>query len=707
MTETNFPSGIVPPGQTPQANGSEPNARLIGVPNEVRAELQTRQASLRIQGEVVRQNDDGSIRVRTTSGDIDVRLRDGQEPPPRGTRVEIEIQPSRNPERPPEAATLRELPRADAPPPRQSATPVEVEVRPQQEARQPLPADVRHSPNANERPAQPTTPQPLPPEGSVVRLQPLPVRVAEALPLPEITQQIISTITQPAIFQAQLIAARAVDELQQALVTQRPALLPAPVVQNVTLPNPDIVLPQTVTTTTAPIPAPPIVQTITAVQPPLIVPEVTPAPLPPVVINTQNFTPNIQVTDFTQARQIQTAVSTTPVLSVPAPTPQLVPPIITTLQTPQALPVAPQILPQTPVPIVLKPLALDAVIERISPPNVILTIPPDVQGLPTNNQPAIGETQTIVPRPENIIVQNQNAPSVTGIVTNITNDSLPVVTVFFPQLGSEQIFTLQFPTDNIALGTQIQFTPQATATAQPLTTPTIAPSLPLPVYLTPGPWPAFDEALQTLARAALPTAQAMVNVTPSPANPAQLGPALLFFIAAVRGGDLSQWLGQKANEILRTQKGGSALNRLMGENATLARVSAEPIGQDWRAVNVPLYWDNDMHKIALYYKHEHDGADDEKGKLKSTRFVFDLALDVMGKVQLDGLFRPATGQLGRLDLVVRTEDQFSQNTQAEMRRIYAKALKETQVTGELSFQNQADQWVTIHEQNNNSFSAET
>ena len=702
MTETNFPSGIVPPGQTSRASGSESNARLISVPNEVRAELQTRQASLRVQGEVVQQNDDGSIRVRTERGDIDVRLRDGQEPPPRGTRVEIEIQPSRNPERPPEAATLRELPRADAPPPRQSATPVEVEVRPQPETRQPLPADVRHSPNTNERPAQPQTPQPLPPEGSVVRLQPLPPRVAEALPLPEITQQVVSTITQPAIFQTQLIAARAVDELQQALATPRPAPLPAPVVQTVTLPTPDIVLPQVTT-----IPTPPIVQTITAIQPPLVAPEVTPAPLPPVVINAQNFTPNIQVTDFTQARQIQTAVSTTPVLSVPAPAPQPIPPIITALQTPQALPVAPQSIPQTPTPIILKPLALDAVIERISPPNVTITPPVNVEGLPTNTPPPIGETQTIVPRPENIIVQNQNAQSVTGIVTNITNDSLPVITVFFPQLGSEQIFTLQFPTDNIALGTQIQFTPQATATAQPIVTPTIAPSLPLPVYLTPGPWPAFDEALQTLARAALPTAQAMVNVTPSPANPAQLGPALLFFIAAVRGGDLSQWLGQKANEILRTQKGGSALNRLMGESTTLARVAAEPIGQDWRAVNVPLYWDNDMHKIALYYKHEHDGADDEQGKLKSTRFVFDLSLDVMGKVQLDGLFRPATGQLGRLDLVVRTEDSFSQNTQAEMRRIYAKALKETQVTGELSFQNQADQWVTIHEQNNNSFSAET
>ena len=111
----------------------------------------------------------------------------------------------------------------------------------------------------------------------------------------------------------------------------------------------------------------------------------------------------------------------------------------------------------------------------------------------------------------------------------------------------------------------------------------------------------------------------------------------------MRGGDLSQWLGTKATDILKVQKGGQALNRLMGESATLSRIAAEPMPQDWRALNIPLFYEGDMDKIALYYKHEHDDGSDEKSTLKGTRFVFDLALDAMGKVQLDGLFRPATG----------------------------------------------------------------
>ena len=62
----------------------------------------------------------------------------------------------------------------------------------------------------------------------------------------------------------------------------------------------------------------------------------------------------------------------------------------------------------------------------------------------------------------------------------------------------------------------------------------------------------------------------------------------------------------------------------------------------------------------------------------------------MGKVQIDGLFRPA-----RLDVIVRTQSPFSQSMTQDMRATYARALRETGVTGELSFQNQPGQWVTI------------
>ncbi|MEM7651281.1 MAG: hypothetical protein AAF204_04280, partial [Pseudomonadota bacterium] len=642
----------------------EPNARLIGVPNEVRAELETRRASLRIEGRVERQNDDGSIRVRTPRGDIDVQLREGQQPPPRGTPVEVEIPPSRSPERPPEAATIRELP-PEVSPQRPAATPVNIEVRP---AETTLP-----SPQTQARPADAPrnvdAPQPLPPEGSVVRLQPLPARVAQNLPVPtpEILPQVVSNISAPIVFEAQVIAQQAISDVQQAAVQIRtPPQTPQPQVQVQGF-QPEISQPQIFQTQSFPLNDAAPAQVSQALTP-------TNTALTP-LINAESFTPNIRPQTPPQAQAIQTAITNTPALTVAAQT---------------------QISPSlTPNPVIIKPEAINAVIENISPPRVAIT--------------PSGITPEVTPnlKPENIITQNQPAGTVSGIVTNITNQALPVLTVYFPQFGAEQIFTLQFPTENITLGTQITFTPQTISSAQTLASPTTAQSIPLPAYLAPQPWPALDDILQTLARAAMPTAQAMVNVTPSPANPAQMGPAMMFFVAAVRGGDLSQWLGQKANDILKLEKGGRALNRLMGEAPTLARAAAEPMGQEWRAMNLPLFWEGDMSKIALYYKHEHEDGESETPSLKSTRFVFDLSLDAMGNVQLDGLFRPATGQLGRLDLVVRTQEHFSQSTQAEMRRIYAKALRDTQVTGELSFQNQPESWVTIKTIEDNRFSAQT
>jgi hypothetical protein len=318
-------------------------------------------------------------------------------------------------------------------------------------------------------------------------------------------------------------------------------------------------------------------------------------------------------------------------------------------------------------------------------------LPPQVRILPAGDAVSGGVTQP--QKAESLILQNQNAGSFTGVVANITREALPLLSVFLPQIGAEQAFTLQFPSEGIATGTQIQVTPQTgppgvqaqTAAA------TLSQEVPLPAFLTPQPWPALDEILQTLARAAPQAAQALVNVTPSPTSPAQLGPAVLFFVAALRGGDLSQWLGDKATDVLKAQKGGRAISRFLSEGAHLSRAASETAAQEWRAMSIPLYRDGDMHRIGLYTKHEYeDGGSDEQAALKSTRFVFDLSLERMGKVQLDGLFKP-----GRLDLAVRTQEAFSQAMREEMRRIYAKALKDTQITGELSFQGQNAGWVTI------------
>ena len=98
----------------------------------------------------------------------------------------------------------------------------------------------------------------------------------------------------------------------------------------------------------------------------------------------------------------------------------------------------------------------------------------------------------------------------------------------------------------------------------------------------------------------------------------------------------------------------------------------------------------------MYYRHDdsHKQDDAEEDKRKGTRFLFDLTLDRMGPVQLDGLHRPQEAG-GRLDLVVRTEASLSQAMQKTMRSAYINALEKAKVVGELSFQDKPDKFVKI------------
>lgn len=651
MSETQFPSGPRGAEQLSRPSSSpEVNARLIGVPNEVRAEVQTERRTLRLSGEVVRQNDDGSVRVRTERGDIDVRVQEGSRVPQRGERVQIEVQPNRNPEQPPDSAVIRPesrstpSPQTNEPPPqsRPTSTPVSVDVRPQTEA------PVRSSePPAAQTPvrAGSTT---LPPEGSLVQLQPLPTSEASALPPLPPVEQIATTLTNSISFSAQIISSDAVAQLQTAttelLATSRPPLTS---------------------------PTTPVVVT----QGPIL----------------QSATPEAQIiTQTAQNSPAPTASGQTPLST--STLPNITRPSIESFALPQTnAPITPIAQPTTQAATSIdqffsKPLAFNARIEAITPPL------PETQNL---NQALQAQNQSQVQgKPENLIIQNQRAETQVGIVTNITGNQLPVLSVFFPQIGSEQLFALQFPsTESITIGTQLHLTPQNATTSAQITNPAAlsAQGLPLPALLAPQTsWPAVEEVLQSLNAAAPAAARAVLNVTPSPANPAQFGPAALFFIAAIRGGDITQWLGDKAQDILRTAGKSGALNRLSQEGSLLNRIASEPAGQDWRALNVPMFYEGDLQKMALYYKHERDAEGDENSSIKGTRFVFDLALDRMGKVQLDGLFRAS-----RLDLVIRTEENFSEATRAEMRRIYARGLRDTGVSGELSFQNQPESWVTI------------
>lgn len=239
----------------------------------------------------------------------------------------------------------------------------------------------------------------------------------------------------------------------------------------------------------------------------------------------------------------------------------------------------------------------------------------------------------------------------------------------------------------------------------PPMTPTMLAALPLglPYFLTPEPWPVMQEIAQILQHASAPIAQAFSNMIPNPAAPPQMAPAALFFLAAMRGGDVEGWLGGRAADAIRRAGRGDLITRLSQEGATLSRLGAEPLGQEWKAASVPLSWDGQIFKLPLYYKRSEEERGTGNGRGDGmVRFVINLDLSRMGKMQMDALYREAAK---RFDLILRSTQPFTKAAEHEMRGIFAGALEDIGLRGEMGFQTGAEKWVTVQPDKLYEFSA--
>ncbi len=627
---------------------------------EIRGEIRVQRTREKMEGEIVRHNPDGTTRIRTEKGELTVRLR-GRDIPPEGAKIEIEIPPGE----PPKQVTVRPPPQENnAPtPPRTETAPPQVEVS--QQTHIDTRPDPRRTEDIVQTPAE-NLPQAALKAETVISLTPLPPQQAQQVIQPALYSIETKIVTLP--LQIQVLAE---STLPQILYEQTAQLLsisiPAPIAVPVSIPlvssleEPAIQQPASLPAPEGK-PAAQLIQHIIQTAEPFL--QQAPSPLPPVLI-----------------------------LPATSHAPQAVPPPPGQLNSfPFTLPLntAP---PQNSVFTVSQaPQPFDIRVQTITPPQVSLT-----------QIPAQSSQTTLLTPPTPAAIPQGHAGSITGTVTGITPQNLPVLSFFTPGLDIPQNFIMPFQAGNLILGTQIQMIPQpgaphslqttaATATTTTATATALSPFIPFEFFSN-FQWGAMDELNQALQQTAPQAAQALAGTTINAATastPARLPAIALFFIAAIRSGNISGWLGDKTIDALGRSGKSDSLGRLNRDISGLQRTSAEPTGQDWRATALPVMDDANLHKMMLYYRHDgHDGQKEGEDR-RGTRFIFDLSLNRLGDVQLDGLHRP-----GRLDLIVRTKNGLSQAMQQKMRRTYTGALEQTALTGELSFQNQPGQFVKI------------
>lgn len=209
------------------------------------------------------------------------------------------------------------------------------------------------------------------------------------------------------------------------------------------------------------------------------------------------------------------------------------------------------------------------------------------------------------------------------------------------------------------------------------------------------PWDSLDDAVRQLrvdpANAGLQQLQAAL---PKPGATHFAAPVLMF-VAALRGGDVTQWLGDKTVDALRALKKGDALARVGASFSGAARGADDPASArgDWRTTTLPMMTGEEVRHIMLHTKgFTRDGDGPESPRKSGTRFVMDLSLARMGPLQVDGFSLDK-----RLDVTLRSEQPLSAAMRESMRERYAFALEGIGFAGQLNFSAAPDHkgWMDI------------
>ncbi|TWB79636.1 hypothetical protein FBZ87_10257 [Nitrospirillum amazonense] len=269
-------------------------------------------------------------------------------------------------------------------------------------------------------------------------------------------------------------------------------------------------------------------------------------------------------------------------------------------------------------------------------------------------------------------------PPLPGTVVALTRTGQPVVET------PRGTLLLQARTD-LPVGSKVQLATAAT-------TPELD-AVPPPIDPARGrDWPALREALAVIAASDPALAHQLINsVLPRPTP--QLTKTLVVFLAALRGGDASGWLGSEAMSTLSKAGRGRLSARLIDDFSSIATQAAEPNKEGWRTFAVPFGDEVGRLQVHVRAINEEESEEEEGGargvrNRPLRRFLIDLQLSQLGPMQLDGLI-----WTGRFDLVIRTRQLLPSSLTRELHGIYSNSLAAVGYSGGLAFQTGAHGWV--------------
>lgn len=206
-------------------------------------------------------------------------------------------------------------------------------------------------------------------------------------------------------------------------------------------------------------------------------------------------------------------------------------------------------------------------------------------------------------------------------------------------------------------------------------------------------WPALEQAFQALEEIQPGSVQKLIYST-IPRPGVSLTSSVIFFLSALKGGELHSWLGEKALRLIeRTQP--HVVSRIREDFTTLTRIAEEPAQGDWRVALIPINSGDEIQQIRLLLRQNEDENDEDADS--DTRFVIDVKLSRFGRLQMDGLVRDKGKSL---ELILRSDTHLADTIQNDIRTIFREAADLSGLKGGVNFQAAPADFINIPDPSN-------
>lgn len=202
-------------------------------------------------------------------------------------------------------------------------------------------------------------------------------------------------------------------------------------------------------------------------------------------------------------------------------------------------------------------------------------------------------------------------------------------------------------------------------------------------------WATLDDAVARVAAADPGIARSTLSRS-VPRPEANLAATLLLSLKTLSGGDVTGWMGDAATRLLQRQNP-QLSSRLADEFRDLARTGEPQSPADWRTLTAPFLTPEGWQTLRVHSRgHRGRETSDSDVTEDAARFVVDIRLSRLGRLQLDGLLPAGTE---RLDLLVRSETALPKDVRDRIRTIFAEARTAAGLQGSIGFRAAPPQFV--------------